>query len=98
MGIDRSNEEIKNADILLHIIDRNRSTDYKKHKNQITVLNKIDLLSKDQKSAMKDTNTDAVLVSAKDKAGINLLIEKIEKKLNTITTVSYTHLTLPTKA
>ena len=34
---------------------------------------------------MKDTNTDAVLVSAKDKAGINLLIEKIEKKLNTIT-------------
>jgi tRNA modification GTPase len=85
LGIDRSNEEIKNADILLHIIDSNRSTDYKKHKNQITVLNKIDLLSKDQKSAMKDTNTDAVLVSAKDKAGINLLIEKIEKKLNTIT-------------
>ena len=33
---------------------------------------------------MKDTNTDAVLVSAKDKTGINLLIEKIEKKLNTI--------------
>ena len=85
LGIDRSNEEIKNADILLHIIDANRSADYKKHKNQITVLNKIDLLSKDQKSAMKDTNTDAVLVSAKDKAGINLLIEKIEKKLNTIT-------------
>ena len=85
LGIDRSNEEIKNADILLHIIDANRSADYKKHKNQITVLNKIDLLSKDQKSAMKNTNTDAVLVSAKDKTGINLLIEKIEKKLNTIT-------------
>ena len=85
LGIDRSNEEIKNADILLHIIDANRSADHKKHKNQITVLNKIDLLSKDQKSAMKDTNTDAVLVSAKDKTGINLLIEKIEKKLNTIT-------------
>ena len=64
LGIDRSNEEIKNADVLLHIIDANRSADHKKHKNQITVLNKIDLLSKDQKSAMKDTNTDAVLVSA----------------------------------
>ena len=85
LGIDRSNEEIKNADILLHIVDATKNADYKKHKNQITVLNKIDLLSKDQKSAMKDTNTDAVLVSAKDKAGINLLIEKIEKKLNTIT-------------
>ena len=80
MGIDRSNEEIKNADVLLHIVDATKKTNYRKHKNQITVLNKIDLLSKDQKSAMKDTNTDAVLVSAKDKAGINLLIEKIENK------------------
>ena len=82
LGIDRSNEEIKNADILLHIVDANKNADYKKHKNQITVLNKIDLLSKDQKSAIKDTNTKAVFVSAKDKTGINLLIEKIEKKLN----------------
>ena len=85
LGIDRTNEEIKNADILLHIVDVTKNADYKKHKNQITVLNKIDLLSKDQKSAMKDTNTDAILVSAKDKTGINLLIEKIEKKLTAIT-------------
>ena len=85
LGIDRTNEEIKSADILLHIVDANKNADYKKHKNQITVLNKIDLLSEDQESALKITNTKAVFVSAKDKNGINLLIEKIEKKLATIT-------------
>ena len=85
LGIDRSNEEISNADILLHIVDAAKKTNHKKHKNQITVLNKIDLLSKDQKSAINDTNTSTVFVSAKDKTGINFLIEKIEKKLTTIT-------------
>ena len=85
LGIERSNEEIKNADILLHIIDATKNIDYKKHINQIAVLNKTDLLSKDQESEAKNTSTNAVFVSAKDKTGINLLIEKIEKKLNTIT-------------
>ena len=85
LGIDRTNEEIKSADILLHIVDANKNADYKKHKNQITVLNKIDLLSEDQESGLKNTNTKAVFVSAKDKSGINLLIERIEKKLTTIT-------------
>ena len=85
LGIDRSNEEIKNADILLHIVDATKNADHKKRKNQVTVLNKIDLLSKDQKRAIKNTNTKTVFVSAKDKTGINLLIEKIEKKLTTIT-------------
>ena len=85
LGIDRSNEEIKNADVLLYIVDATKNSDYKKHKNQITVLNKIDLLSKDQKSVIKNTNTKTILVSTKDKTGVNLLIEKIEKKLTTIT-------------
>ena len=85
LGIDRSNEEIKNADILLHIVDATKNTNHKEHKNQITVLNKVDILSKDQERAKKDTNTKAVFVSAKDKTGINLLIEKIEKKLTTRT-------------
>ena len=85
LGIDRTNEEIKSADILLHIVDANKNADYKKHKNQITVLNKIDLLSEDQESGLKNTNTKAVFVSAKDKNGISLLIERIEKKLTTIT-------------
>ena len=85
LGIDRSNEEMKNADVLLHIVDITKNIDNKKQKNQITVLNKVDLLSKDQKKVIKNINEKAVFISAKEGTGINLLIKKIEKKLSTIT-------------
>ena len=85
LGIDRSNEEIKSADILLHIVDATKNTNNEKRKNQITVLNKIDLLSDDQKKAIKTTNTKAVFVSAKDGSGINLLIKRLEENLFKIT-------------
>ena len=85
LGIDRSNEEIKNADILLHIVDATKYTDSEKRKNQLIVLNKIDLLSENQKKIIKSTNTKTIFVSAKDGTGINLLIEKIEEKLSVIT-------------
>lgn len=85
LGINRSNEEIKNADILLHIVNATKNTDSEKRENQLIVLNKIDLLSENQKKIIKDTNTKTVFVSAKDGTGINLLIEKIEEKLSAIT-------------
>ena len=84
LGVDRSNEEMKNADILLHIVNTTKNTNSKKQKNQIMVLNKTDLLSTNQKKVIKKTNSKAVLVSAKDGTGINFLIKKIEKKLSTI--------------
>ena len=85
MGINRSKEEIKNADILLHIVDNSKNIHNKKQKNQITVLNKIDLLSINQKKLIKNTKTKAVFVSAKEGIGINLLIKNIEEKLKKIT-------------
>ena len=84
LGINRSNEEIKNADILLHIVDATKNTDSQKRKNQLIVLNKVDLLPENQKKAIKNTDPKTVFVSAKDGTGINLLIEKIEEKLSTI--------------
>ena len=57
LGINRSNEEIKNADVLLHIINATKNTDSEKRKNQLIVLNKIDLLSEDQKKTIKSINT-----------------------------------------
>ena len=84
LGINRSNEEIKNADILLHIVDATKNTDSEKRKNQLIVLNKVDLLPENQKKAIKNTNPKTVFVSAKDGTGVNLLIEKIEEKLSTI--------------
>ena len=85
LGIERSSEEIKNADILLNIVDANTNIDNKKQTNQITVLNKIDLLSEAQKAELKNTKTKLVFVSAKNGNGINLLIKKMEEKLSTIT-------------
>tara|TARA_B100000989_G_scaffold155390_1_gene115945 strand:- start:2142 stop:3473 length:1332 start_codon:yes stop_codon:yes gene_type:complete len=85
LGIDRSNEEIKDADILLHIVDATKNTDSEKRKNQLIVLNKIDLLSENEIEVIKNTNSKTLFVSAKNKTGINLLIEKIEEKLSAIT-------------
>ena len=85
MGINRSKEEVKNADILLHVVDNSKNIHNKKQKNQITVLNKIDLLSINQKKLIKNTKTKAVFVSAKEGIGINLLIKNIEEKLKKIT-------------
>ena len=85
LGIDRAKEEVKGADVLLHVIDTTRNPHNEKQKNQITVLNKVDLLSKDQKKTIKNKKLKAVFVSAKTGAGINLLIKKIEKKLIAIT-------------
>ena len=85
LGIDRSNEEIKDADILLHIVDATKNTDSEKRKNQLIVLNKIDLLSENEKEVIKNKNSKTLFVSAKNKTGINLLIEKIEEKLSAIT-------------
>ena len=57
----------------------------KKQKNQITILNKVDLLSVNQKKVIQNTNKGVVFISAKDGTGINLLIKKIEEKLSIIT-------------
>ena len=84
LGIDRSKDEAKDADILLHIVDSVNDIHNKNQNNQINVLNKIDLLSKKQKNAIKNITTKAVFVSAKDEVGIDLLIKNIEKKLTTI--------------
>ena len=80
LGIDRSNEEIKNADVLLQIVDVTKNTDSEKRKNQLIVLNKIDLLSEDQKKVIKSTNTQTVFISAINKTGFILLIEIIVEK------------------
>ncbi len=88
LGIDRSKDEVKNADVLLNVVDSANDIHNKNQGNQINVLNKIDLLSKKQKMAIKNIQTKTVFVSAKEKSGIGLLIKKIEEKLTTITNYS----------
>ena len=93
LGIDRSKEEIKNADVLLHVVDSINNIPNKKQKNQIIVLNKVDLLTINQKKIMTTTKMKAVFVSAKKRTGINLLTKEIEKKLTTISHNQGEHIT-----
>ncbi len=93
LGIDRSKEEIKNADVLLHVVDSINNIPNKKQKNQIIVLNKVDLLTINQKKTMTTTKMKAVFVSAKKRTGINLLTKEIEKKLTTISHNQGEHIT-----
>ena len=93
LGIDRSKEEIKNADVLLHVVDSINNIPNKKQKNQIIVLNKVDLLTINQKKIMTTTKMKAVFVSAKKRTGINLLTKEIEKKLATISHNQGEHIT-----
>jgi len=93
LGIDRSKEEIKNADVLLHVVDSVNNIPNKKQKNQIIVLNKVDLLTINQKKIMTTTKMKAVFVSAKKRTGINLLTKEIEKKLTTISHNQGEHIT-----
>ncbi len=88
LGIDRSKDEVKNADILLNVVDSTNDIHNKNQSNQINVLNKIDLLSKKQKLAIKKIQTKTVFVSAKENLGIDFLIKKIEKRLTTISSYS----------
>ena len=94
LGVSRSKEEVKSADILLHVVDSIKDKQTKRQKNEIVVFNKIDLLSVDKKAEIKNTKAKVVFVSAKKRIGINLLVKKVEKKLRKITNTSQTeHIT-----
>ena len=81
LGVKRTQEKVDTADLSLHIITRVPKKIKTKNKNNITVLNKTDLLSKNELNKTKK-NKDLVCVSAKDKTGIQLLLKKINQELD----------------
>ena len=81
-GIERTNEEIDSADIVLFMVDANETKPPKDIiKNAIVIYNKIDLLQKSQLRVLKTNSKNSFFVSAKNKTGINKLLSKIEKTL-----------------
>lgn len=84
IGVNKTLDEIKNADIILYIIDpanKNEKIVYEKNKPVFLVYNKIDLLTeKDQRKAQLNKNID-VFISAKRKIGINKLNNLIKKTI-----------------
>ena len=88
IGIQRTNDEIKNADLILHVID-GQSSDFKvqSSNNEITVVNKSDLCD------CKNKN-DAIYVSAKTGDGIDNLMIAIRKKIDELVGTSESQLTV----
>lgn len=88
IGIQRTNDEIKNADLILHVID-GKNSDFKvqSSNNEITVVNKSDLCD------CKNKN-DAIYVSAKTGDGIDNLMIAIRRRITEFVGTSESQLTV----
>ena len=88
IGIQRTNDEIKNADLILHVID-GQGSDFKvqSSNNEITVVNKSDLCDCKNKG-------DAIYVSAKTGDGIDNLMIAIRRRITELVGTSESQLTV----
>lgn len=88
IGIQRTNDEIKNADLILHVIDGAQSAPTTTTtQNEITVVNKSDLCDCKNKS-------DAIYVSAKTGDGIDNLMIAIRRRITELVGTSESQLTV----
>lgn len=86
-GIERTKEEIKNADIVLSLFDSTKKQNKKReNKNTIHIINKIDLLDKKSLKKLMVENRGFVFISAKEKKGVDGLVSEIENLIFKITT------------
>lgn len=88
IGIQRTNDEIKNADLILHVIDGAQSAPTTPTtQNEITVVNKSDLCDCKNKS-------DAIYVSAKTGDGIDNLMIAIRRRITELVGTGESQLTV----
>ncbi|MFP5226094.1 MAG: GTPase HflX [Acidobacteriota bacterium] len=87
-------EEVRKAEVLLHVRDASSpmSEEHKAEvekvlgeldvldKPRLEVLNKVDLLSEEERSAL-ETNGRVILTSAKDRTGLEGLLERLDEEL-----------------
>ena len=77
IGIERTNTEIKNADMIIHVYAGKANT-HKIADNEIIVINKSDLLK-------TKSNKNAIYVSAKTGDGMDKLLKLVRKQLHKLT-------------
>ena len=81
LGVSRTQEKIKEADLSIQIITKTHKTYKTETKNNLVVLNKTDLLNNNELNKLKK-NKNIICVSAKNKTGLSNLLKKINQKLN----------------
>lgn len=81
IGIERTNDEIKNADLVLRVYSAEQSSKFKVQSsdNEIIIINKSDL------SKSKKKSKNVIYVSAKTGDGMNDLLKIIRKRLHKLT-------------
>ena len=84
LGVVRTQEKINEADLSIKVVTSLPMASTTKTKNNLTVLNKTDLLKKAQLSKLK-TNKNIICVSTKNKTGLPKLLKQINQKLDLIT-------------
>lgn len=86
-------DEIRGADLLLHVVDASSESKYTQMKSvdevlqqidsaskgRIVIFNKCDLLDESELQALKHRNPDAIFLSAKEKLGLDTLIRYISR-------------------
>ncbi len=91
IGIKKTYENIEKAQLVLSLIDSEKvkneainSALEKKYPNKkiVTVINKIDLLTDNQITALKSNSQDAILISSKEKSGITMLKKQLTDLVN----------------
>ena len=81
LGVVRAQEKIDEADLSIQIITKLTEKVTTKTKDNLTVLNKTDLLNETQLNKLK-TNKNIICVSAKNKSGLPALLKHINQKLD----------------
>ena len=85
-GIERTKDEIKNADIVLSLFDyTKKQTKETDNKNTINIINKIDLLDKNSLKKLMGEKRGFIFISAKEKKGVDKLVLEIENLVLKIT-------------
>lgn len=85
-GIERTKNEIKNADIVLSLFDCTKTKNKRKNiKNTLHIINKVDLLDDHSLNKLMKQNPGFVFISAKEKQGIDKLLLEIENRVFKIT-------------
>lgn len=86
-------DEIRGADLLLHIVDASSESKYTQMKSvdevlqqidsaskgRIVLFNKCDLLDEGELESLKHRNPDAIFLSAKEKLGLDTLVQYISR-------------------
>ena len=85
-GIERTKDEIKNADIVLSLFDfTTKENKRKNNKNTLYIINKVDLLDSHSLNKLMEQNPGFLFISAKEKQGIDKLLLEIENLVFKIT-------------